>query len=194
MWGEVLMDLEFRPNRNVMKIWLIVWFIALVFFYLLPIIPAIFFGEVLAAILTTIFILPWFILAVVWMPLYYKTLNYYIKSDHIRIESGVWWKRIKTIPFKMITDIKAMQGPLMRIFNLGNLNIQTAGMGAQNVAEGVLRGLFDYKEKQTEILKRVREYSPKGEIKTKVEEPMKSEEKLLKEMIHELKEIRNKIK
>ena len=124
----------------------------------------------------------------------FKLVYGWIKSDHIRIESGVWWRRIKTIPFRMITDIKAMQGPLMRVFNLGNLNIQTAGMGAQNVAEGVLRGLFDYKEKQTEILKRVREYSPKGEIKTKVEEPMKSEEKLLKEMLHELKEIRNKIK
>ena len=188
------MDLEFRPNRNVMKIWFIDWFILLVFFYLLPIIPVLYFGEFLVILLASIFILPWFILVVIWMLLYYKTLNYYIKSDHIRIESGVWWRSIKTIPFRMITDIKAMQGPLMRIFNLGNLNIQTAGMGAQNVAEGVLRGLFDYKEKQTEILKRVREYSPKGEIKTKAEEPTKLEEKLLKEMLHELKEIRNKIK
>jgi len=188
------MDLEFQPNRNVMKIWFIDWFILLVFFYLIPIIPVLYFGEILAAILASIFILPWFILSVIWIPLYYKTLNYYIKEDHIRIEGGVWWKRIKTIPFRMITDIKAMQGPLMRIFNLGNLNIQTAGMGAQNVAEGVLRGLFDYKEKQTEVLNRIRSYSPKREITTRAKEPTTTEENLLKEMLNELKEIRNKIK
>lgn len=188
------MDLEFRPNINIMKIWLIIWFIALVFFYLLPVIPAMFFGEFLAAALVSIFILPWFILSAIWIPLYYQTLNYYIKNDHIRIESGVWWKRIKTIPFKMITDIKAMQGPIARAFSIGNLNIQTAGMGAQNVAEGVLYGLSDYKEKQTEILKRVREYSPKGKIETKLEEPAESKEKLLKEVLSELKEIRKKIK
>jgi len=188
------MDLEFQPNRKVMKIWLIEWFSTLVFFYLIPIIPVIYFGEFLAAVLVSVFILPWFILSAIWMPLYYKTLNYYIKSDHIRIEGGVWWKRIKTIPFKMITDIKALQGPLARVFNIGNLNIQTAGMGAQNVAEGVLRGLSDYKEKQTEILKRVREYSPKGEIATRAKEPITTEENLLKEMLNELKEIRKKIK
>jgi len=187
------MDLEFQPNRKIIKIWFIGWFILLVFFYLIPIIPVLYFGELLAALLASIFILPWFILAVIWIPLYYKTLNYYIKNDHIRIEGGVWWRRIKTIPFRMITDIKAMQGPLARVFGIGYLNIQTAGMGAQNVAEGVLRGLSDYKEKQTEILKRVREYSPKGEIKTTVEVPLKSEEKLLKEMLNELKEIRKKI-
>ena len=188
------MKLEFQPNRNVMKIWLIVWFIALVLFYLLPIIPVLYFREFFAAILTTIFILPWFILSIIWIPLYYNTLNYYIMDDYIRIESGVWWKRIKTIPFRMITDIKAMQGPLMRVFNLGNLNIQTAGMGAQNVAEGVLRGLFDYKEKQTEVLNRIRSYSPKREIATRAKEPITTEEKLLKEMINELREIRKKIK
>jgi len=188
------MDLNFQPNRKIMKIWFIEWFIALVFLYLLPIIPTIYVGEILAAILTSVLILPWFILSAFWIPLYYQTLNYYIKSDHIRIESGVWWRRIKTIPFRMITDVKAMQGPLARVFDLGNLNIQTAGMGAQNVAEGVLHGLSDYKEKQTEILKRVREYSPKGEIKTRVEPPLKSGEELLKAMLNELREIRKKIK
>jgi len=187
------MELNFQPNRNVLKIWFIEWCIALLLFYLVPIIPLIFVEEVLAAILVSVFILPWFILSAIWMPMYYRTLNYFIKNDHIRVESGVWWRRIKTIPFKMITDIKALQGPLARVFNLGNLNIQTAGMGAQNVAEGVLSGLSDYKEKQTEILKRVREYSPKGKMVTTVEEPAESEKKLLKEMLNELREIRKKI-
>jgi len=67
-------------------------------------------------------------------------------------------------------------------------------MGAQNIAEGILRGISDYKEKQTEILKQIRTYSPIGKIKTTIEEPMESEEKLLKEMLDELKEIRKKIK
>lgn len=101
---------------------------------------------------------------------------------------------MKTIPFRMITDIKAMQGPLDRVFNIGNLNVQTAGMGAQSTAEGVLRGLFDYKDKQTELLERIREYSPRSEAPSKAEMYPKSENKLLNEMLKELKEIRKRIK
>jgi len=188
------MGLDFQPNKAIMKIWWIEWFIALVIFYFLPILPELYFGEIITALISSVVILPFFIIIALWIPYYYRTLNYSIKSDYIRIESGVWWKRIKTIPFKMITDIKAIQGPLARVFDLGNLHIQTAGMGAQNVAEGILRGLSDYKEKQTEILKQIRTYSSTGKIKTTTEEPMESEEKLLKEMLYELKEIRKKIK
>jgi membrane protein YdbS with pleckstrin-like domain len=187
------MDLEFQPNRALVKIWWIEWCIALVLFYVLPILPVFYFREILAALITSVVMLPFFIVIALWMPYYYRTLNYFIKSDHIRIESGVWWKRIKTIPFRMITDIKAIQGPLARVFDLGGLHVQTAGMGAQNIAEGILRGVSDYKEKQAEILKRIREYSPRGEIKTTLEEPIESEEKLLKEMLTELREIRKKI-
>jgi len=97
-------------------------------------------------------------MALIWIPLFFKTIKYTLKGDHIEINKGVWWQQNKTIPFSKITDVKTIQGPLQRYFTIGSLYLQTAGTGAQNTAEGRLIGLKRYKEKQQNILDSIRNY------------------------------------
>lgn len=189
------MDKEFKPNKKIINAWFIIWFVVFFLFYLLPMIPVLIFGEFLAALIITVIILPWFLFSAFWIPKFYQSITYHILEDHIRIESGVWWQQVKTIPFKMITDIKIMQGPLSRFYQFGNLMIQTAGMGAQNTSEGTLLGLPDYKQKQMNLLQKIRQSSSQIKEKSSSEQPsMESEKQLLSKILKELQDIKNKIK
>ncbi len=189
------MDKEFKPDKKIVTVWFIIWFVFFFLFYLLPLIPMLFFGQFLAAGIFSICVLPWFLLAVFWIPKFHQTIIYQIHEDHIRIEYGVWWQQVKTIPFRMITDIKIMQGPLARVYQFGNLMIQTAGMGAQNTSEGTLSGLTDYKEKQNNLLEYIRGISAQKEPDYSSEKKYTgTEEQLLSDILNELKDIKNNMK
>lgn len=188
------MDTRFKPNKKIINVWFIMWFVAFFFFYLVPIVPLIYFSQFLAALIVTVVILPWFLIASFWIPKFYQSIQYNILDDHIRIESGVWWQQVKTIPFKMITDIKILQGPLARFFQFGNLMIQTAGMGAQNTSEGKLLGLIDYKQKQNDLLQRIQYTSPPAKKQSlQQKQYMGNEEQLLNNILKELRDIKNKM-
>jgi membrane protein YdbS with pleckstrin-like domain len=150
------MNKSFVPHPDIKKIWAIEWIIFFVLFYLVPIIPLLIAEQMVASLIVSICLLPIFLWVLMWLPKFYKTLKFEVKEDHLHLESGVWWKRTKSIPFQMITDIKASQGPLLRRYKLGTLSIQTAGMGAQNQAEGVMTGMTDYLLIQSDLLENVR--------------------------------------
>jgi membrane protein YdbS with pleckstrin-like domain len=147
---------SFVPHPDVKKIWFIEWIIFFVIFYLAPIIPLLFTHQLITSLIVSMCLLPIFLWVLIWFPKFYKTLKFKVKEDYLHLESGVWWRRTKSIPLQMITDIKASQGPLLRKYELGNLSIQTAGMGAQNQAEGVMTGMTDYLSLQSALLENVR--------------------------------------
>ena len=40
---------------------------------------------------------------------------------------GVWFRTTGIVPYNRITNVDIVQGPLMRLFHISNLKIQTAG-------------------------------------------------------------------
>jgi len=71
----------------------------------------------------------------VWNILYYKSVVYNLNSTEMTWKRGVWFRQTGIVPYNRITNVDIVQGPLMRLFNISSLSIQTAGYSAQKMAE-----------------------------------------------------------
>jgi membrane protein YdbS with pleckstrin-like domain len=75
---------------------------------------------------------------------YYRSLRYEVMADEVIVRAGIITKSVKHVPYRTVTNITIQRGPMDRwLFNLGTLNIQTAGMSGTTGAEESLVGLPD---------------------------------------------------
>jgi membrane protein YdbS with pleckstrin-like domain len=77
---------------------------------------------------------------------YCNRLRYEIHPDEVIVYAGLVTKSVKHVPYRTVTNLQVLQGPFDRIFGIGTLNIQTAGMSGQQGAEESLIGLPDFQE------------------------------------------------
>lgn len=145
-------EVTFRPEKELRTVWVIVWFIYYCFAIIGGIAPWIaeaVFGARINGSLPTLIMTGSFTLIMlpllVWLPAYYRSLEYRIDSGAVRGKRGVFWKRIVTVPYGKITNIDITQGPLQRAYGIGNIHLQTAGAaGSQGgPAELVIYGVKD---------------------------------------------------
>ena len=66
---------------------------------------------------------------------------------------GIWLDLENPYPLDRITDVVLTQGPLLRSCDIWTLNVQTAGAGAQVVAEARLIGLENPEVVRDQLLK-----------------------------------------
>jgi uncharacterized membrane protein YdbT with pleckstrin-like domain len=132
-----------------------------------------------------------------WIPAFYRSLEYTVDSHSVKMEKGVFWKKLVTVPYEKITNVDISQGPLQRMFNIGIIHIQTAGAGGAPaaIAEQRFRGVRDLEGLKDTIMERVKMERVKGytiprpeEIKKEVADESDSE--ILKRMLKELVAIR----
>jgi uncharacterized membrane protein YdbT with pleckstrin-like domain len=98
------------------------------------------------AILVTLDIAYW-VLAMILVGLYYRSLSYEIQDDEVIVHVGIWTKSVKHVPYRTVTNVTAQQDILDRwFFKLGTLKIQTAGMSGTTGAEENLVGLANVQE------------------------------------------------
>src|SRR5690606_38307370 len=74
---------------------------------------------------------------------YYRSLRYEILDDEVIVVAGILTKSVKHVPYRIVTNLKVTRGPIDRLFGLGSLAIQTAGMSGTTGAEENLVGLSD---------------------------------------------------
>lgn len=137
----------------------------------------------------------WFVPLAVFLPFYVHSLRYDIQDDEVIVTVGVITKSVKHVPFRTVTNIKVTRGPYDRLFGLGTLSIQTAGMSGQTGAEESLVGLDDVQAAYQSVATALRRFrtamsptqadeegrvSPDGEMAVVVEE-VRAIRKLLEE-------------
>jgi len=89
----------------------------------------------------------WWLPAILLAGPYYRSLSYEIREDEVVVRVGIITKSVKHVPFRMVTNVTVKRGILDRwFFDLGTLNIQTAGMSGSTGAEESLVGLANYDE------------------------------------------------
>jgi len=71
-----------------------------------------------------------------------EALRYWLDGGALRVDQGVFFLKRKTIPLDRITDVVLVQGPLLKVFGIWELRVQTAGTG-QSVPEATLYGVTD---------------------------------------------------
>ncbi len=143
-------------------------------------------GTIVAVLVNLIWLIP----ALLLIPPYYRSLRYEIHEDEVIVHAGVITKSVKHVPFRTVTNLKVVQGPLDRLFGIGTLNIQTAGMSGQTGAEESLVGLPNFQEVYEQVAEALRRFRG-GMAPTQAEvESVPVEGDLLAAILDELRAIR----
>jgi uncharacterized membrane protein YdbT with pleckstrin-like domain len=137
--------------------------------------------------------LAWWILAMLLAGPYYRSLGYEILDEEVIVRAGIVTKSVKHVPYRTVTNITVNRGLLDRyLFNLGTLNIQTAGMSGTTGAEESLVGLADVQGAYDVVVKKLRSFrgamTPTA-AETESETPAGSDA-VLNSILQELKAIR----
>lgn len=98
-------------------------------------------------IVTAILDVIWWAPAILLSGPYYRSLSYEIQDDEVIVRVGIVTKAVKHVPYRTVTNLTVKRGIFDRwFFDLGTLNIQTAGMSGNTGAEEALVGLSNYDE------------------------------------------------
>jgi membrane protein YdbS with pleckstrin-like domain len=100
----------------------------------------------------------WFVPSIAIIPFYYPTLRYEIQDDEVIVRAGLVTRSVKHVPYRTVTNLKVTRGPFDRMFGLGTLAIQTAGMSGQTGAEESLVGLTNVQAVYDEVATALRRY------------------------------------
>ena len=72
-------------------------------------------------------------LSYAWPAMHYRHTSYMLDAEGIEIRSGVWWRRIISVPRSRVQHIDVSQGPMERSYGLGRLVLYTAGTAHSRV-------------------------------------------------------------
>jgi len=127
-----------------------------------------------------------------WMPAFYRSLEYVIDIDCVWMKKGVFWRKRVTVPYPKITNVDVTQGPVQRMFNIGTMHVQTAGAGGPQgrQAELKLLGVRDLDGLKDTIMERVRGYTISRPKDVKKEVAEESDSEILRHILKELTSIR----
>lgn len=194
---------SFEPHKKLItkQIWvlatitLFIFLLALILQLLIPLggkATAAEVGTIVYSIALGLSLLMWIIslpISVLWV----KNLHYYVEEERIRIHYGILSKIQQNIPFKAITDFILHRSLYDRILGIGSIRIQTAGQSATATGyEGNIAGLIEWENIYDELRKILMKKKATMGI-TGVDEP-ESEEEILKEILNELREIKEQLK
>lgn len=149
--------LVIKPEIGLKKLWQFIncfWFGIVTLILLLLLILV---GEpvVMGIILSAWLLL--FLIVAIYLSAFYKTLEYYVDSDAVRLKKGVFWRIRTTVPYNKITNMDITQGPVERLYKISHLRIQTAGAsGSQGEpAELIMSGIQDCEALKVMIMSRI---------------------------------------
>ncbi len=127
---------------------------------------------------------------------YFRSLRYEIHQNEVIVYVGVVTQSVKHVPFRTITNLKITRGPFERLFGIGSLAIQTAGMsGSSSQAEQDLKGLPNVQEVYEKIGERLHRYRSAMTPDQAGEESAElGADALLREILEEMRGIRADMK
>ena len=126
--------------------------------------------------------------------LYIRSMEFIVHGDEIIVKKGIINKTIKYCPFRTITNISTQVGVFDRLFEIGCINIQTAGLsGPTGAPEEKLEGLRVYSEIREYILSQLRQVSAPSEYQSG-QFPDESKDMVYNAILHELRGIKREFK
>ncbi|HBR10230.1 TPA: hypothetical protein DD712_03130 [Candidatus Acetothermia bacterium] len=183
-----------KPEKELKTLSFICWVIPFVL-GLVPGVLLIFILDYPGNLISGLSIIGWLILMgliLLWIPAYYRSLEYVLDSDSVKVKKGVFWRKCVTVLYSKITNVDVTQGPVQRMLNIGKIHVQTAGAGGAQGAQAEIKllGVRDLDGLKDTIMESVRGYTiPRSEDVQKevVEE---SGPETLRRMLKELTAIR----
>jgi membrane protein YdbS with pleckstrin-like domain len=186
-----------KPEVEQKTKWYILWWL-----FFLPIttgltllLVIIRYPESVAILTTLIMFLIAALITLFWIPAFHKSLLYEINDESITSSMGVFWKNKITTPLSKIVNVDARQGPLQRMFKMGNVIIQTANEnGIQAVSNEIqFVDIKMFEETKNEIMLRINNVKTDQTTEVISNQSKQSESEMLKNIIEEVKSIKKSI-
>lgn len=99
------------------------------------------------------FLIIWFLgLGQYFSKRFYENLECQLTTRHLEFKKGVLFKVEKTIPLENIQDLTFIQNPLLNLFDLRILKIETAGNSNPRGTDMKLIGILDTANFKTKVL------------------------------------------
>ena len=73
--------------------------------------------------------------------LYWRRFEFRVGASEIRIDSGIFSRTHRSIPFDRIQDVDITQGPVARLVGIAKVKFETGGSGGADADEGVLAAI-----------------------------------------------------
>ena len=73
--------------------------------------------------------------------LYWTRFEFRVGEDEIRIDSGIFSRTHRSIPFDRIQDVDIVQGPLARLFGIAKVKFETGGSAGARDDDGALHAI-----------------------------------------------------
>jgi len=100
----------------------------------------------------------WWLIALILIGPYYRSLRYEVQDDEVVVNAGIWTKSVKHVPYRTVTNMEVKRDVVDRWLGIGTLNIQTAGMSGQKGAEERLVGLSNVQEVYEAVVEELRRF------------------------------------
>jgi uncharacterized protein len=180
------------PEKEQKSLWFIGWAITFILGLALCVILL---ATTIDKIIFSLCLVGWLMLMVpilLWIPAFYRSLEYIIDDDAVKMKKGVFWRKRVTVPYPKITNVDVTQGPVQRMFNIGSIHVQTAGAGSAQAAQAELRlmGVMDLDGLKDTIMERVSNFTFSGTREIKKEILEQNDSQILRHMLKELTAIR----
>ncbi len=85
-------------------------------------------------LVTVVLALAWFAMCLLflwaahfWPAIKARHVSWRLSDEGMEIRTGVWWRHRIAIPVARVQHVDVSQGPIQRLFDLGTLEIHTAG-------------------------------------------------------------------
>lgn len=132
----------------------------------------------------------WLVAIAVILP-YYRSLRYEIREDEVIVHVGIFTHSVKHVPYRTVTNITVSRDIFDRwFFNLGTLQIQTAGMSGQSGAEEKLVGLENVQEVYEMVVTELRRFRGGMSPTAAEEEPGEMARVTTADLLEEVRAIR----
>lgn len=82
-----------------------------------------------------------FLLLALGLVLYWRKFEYRVGESEIRIDSGIFSRTHRSIPFDRVHDVDISQGPVARLLGLASLRLETGASAGASADEGVLQAI-----------------------------------------------------
>ncbi|HYI42403.1 MAG TPA: PH domain-containing protein, partial [Sphingomicrobium sp.] len=73
--------------------------------------------------------------------IYWRRFEFRVGKDEIRIDSGIFSRTHRSIPFDRVQDVDIAQGPVARLLGLARVKFETGGSAGGGADEGVLAAI-----------------------------------------------------
>lgn len=180
-----------KPENEQKTLWIIYWAIPFIIGLIVCVVLALSvntmaFGLCLAG---------WLIIMApisLWIPAFYSSLEYAINTDSVKAKAGVFWKKHVTIPYTKLTNIDVTQGPIERMFDIGTIHVQTAGVGGPEGSKAELKlvGIRNLTEIKDTIMERTRGYMLSKAEQVAEKAPTEENSQIFQRILKELQAIR----